>query len=132
MSQHIPGRAVKAGVALATSLSGSVQPENGTVPALAAPVGQYRWFPRKKYYLEYVGDTGVGAPVWSKKALLEQGIPEHVVDRCLRHSNAEMEFDTGGGTKKVKNSIIGSTLLYGNNTEMYELADSAVAMPTGY
>ena len=43
-----------------------------------------------------------------------------------------MEFDTGGGTKKAKNSIFGSTPLYGNNTEMYELADSPVAMPTGY
>ena len=35
----IAGRAAKAGVALATCLSGIMQPEKGTVPALAAPVG---------------------------------------------------------------------------------------------
>ena len=43
-----------------------------------------------------------------------------------------MEFETGGGTKKAKNSIFGSTPLYGNNTEMYELTDSPIAMPTGW
>ena len=70
----LPGRAVKCGVALATCLSGGMQPENGTVPALAAHTGHHRWFPRKKYYLEYIGDTGAGAPVWSKKALLARNM----------------------------------------------------------
>ena len=43
-----------------------------------------------------------------------------------------MEFDTGDGTKKARNSLMGSTPLFGNNNEMYELANSPVAMPTGH
>ena len=128
----IPGRAVKAGVALPTCLSGSMQPESGAVPALAAPKVHHGWFPRRKYYLEYIGDTGAGETVWSRKALLEHGVPEHVIDKCLRHSNAEMEFDTGGGMKKARNSIVGATPLLGHSNEMYELANSPIAVPTGH
>ena len=76
---------MKAGVAIATCLPGGTQPESGVIPALAAPKSHYPWFLREKYYLEYVGDTGAGEPVWSREALLEQVVPEHVVDRCLRH-----------------------------------------------
>ena len=127
----IPGRGVKAGVALATCLSGGTQPESGAIPALAAPRSHQRWFQRKKYYLEYVGDTGAGEPVWSRKAFFGAWPSRACCGQVPEAHKCGDGVRQGGGTKKAKNSIVGSTPLFGNNA-MYELANSPIAVPTGH
>ena len=86
------GKVIKAGVALACTLG---QPQCA-VPAVKAVTARRPFFhPRRnKYWIEYVNDTGAGEPIWGKKALLQQGVPEHVVDRCLRGTSVKMEFET--------------------------------------
>ena len=72
----LPGRVVKAGVALASCLSGVTQEEGGAIHALAAPRRTPHWFPRKKFHLEYVGGTGAGERFLEQKSSLGAGHSE--------------------------------------------------------
>ena len=82
------------------------------------------------YVTDIMGDTGAGRNIGSKQALMDEGIPDHVITTNTTTATTPVTFDTANGTIECNDSVKVHTSSFGND-EIYMLEKSPLAMSIG-